>query len=348
MYLHPRAYAVSEFARQRAGIALPFPAPPEDVTGQYRHAECVETATYMIELALGVQSLLPADEVGDYLQYLVDQWHAHDPGVSYPQGASSWRDATWWLTSHDGATVDGNILAPGTDWYGELLRGLPAGCVYLVGVCNAQALPGDEAGVQCHGLTALGVDDQGRIICGDPDNAATQANMAASPYGHLVAYSKSDFVAANISSLTRVHPMSIVPAGWTDDGTTLTDPQGHKADSGFRYVILNAVQALGRTWDQADTILIEEQHRDPLEISQPGRGAGSRLVCRYTVLCWSAALPQDQAHNYGIFVAQSGADLSYMEAHVAPPPPPPPPPPALTPAQQADLDAMAALRAALG
>lgn len=309
MYLHPGAAAVSEFARQHKGVITPFPMPPEVVEGQYRHAECVETSAYEIALALGLVPRYSPALVGDYLQRLVDDWHAHNPGVDYPQGASSYGDAAWWLRKL-GATVDDNLLAPGFDWYGEMLTNLPKGYVYLVGVCNAQALPGDELGVHCHGLAALGVDDSGRIICGDPDNAHTQANMAGNPYGNLVSYRKADFVAADLSSLTRVHPMSVVPAGWHDDGHTLTDPNGKKATTGMRTAILNSAQVLGRVWDPADTILEEETHKTFVEVSQPGLGAGTRLVCRYTVLCWTAAK--------GVFLAESGADLSYMETHAQP------------------------------
>src|SRR5262249_109534 len=90
------------------------------------------------------------------------------------------------------------------DWYSEMQVGIPAGHVYLVGVTNAQALPGDEAGVHNHGLCAYGVDDAANILCGDPDNWRANVNMPGNPFGQSVTYTRQNFVNAQISSLTKV------------------------------------------------------------------------------------------------------------------------------------------------
>lgn len=209
-YLHPGAQSVSEFARQVAlgTIVLPnrMPTPGNIVPGQYLHGTCVEASVASIEIAIMRLYMLSAQYVGDYLQAMVNQWRVHNPGVA-SDGSSSWADATWWMQTHDGLTVDGNIAQDATTAYKEMVSQIPKGFVYLVGTCNAQALPGDESGVHCHGFAALGVDDSGRIVCSDPDNAATQINMPGDPFGGLVAYDLGNLIAAGVTSLTRVHPV---------------------------------------------------------------------------------------------------------------------------------------------
>jgi hypothetical protein len=187
-YLAPGAEAISEFARQHSGRWL---------TGT-----CVEASALMCAIALdpGRFQVAPGD-VGDTLQQMVNDWRASDPNVS-TNGASNYADAANWLRGQGLQAID-NLGVAG-DWYGELQRGIPAGNVYLVGVTNAQALPGDEAGVHNHGLCAFGVDDAGNIVCGDPDNWRANAHMPGNPVGLSVTYGKQDFINGQISSLTKV------------------------------------------------------------------------------------------------------------------------------------------------
>lgn len=72
-----------------------------------------------------------------------------------------------------------------------------------------------------------------------------------------------------------------IPAGWQDDGAALTAPNGHKVVRGFRAYIL------ARHWDSEDWPLHEEEAADPLEISNPGLGAGTRQIFRKTMLEWT-------------------------------------------------------------
>jgi hypothetical protein len=187
-YLAPGAEAISEFARQHAGGWL--------------NGTCVEASALMCAIALDptVFDLAPAS-VGDYLAQMVNDWRASDPNVS-ANGASNYGDAATWLRSMGLSCIDDVGVAG--DWYGELVGGIPAGHVYLVGVTNAQALPGDEAGVHNHGLCAYGIDDASGIVCGDPDNWRAQVNMPGSPVGVSATYTQQDFVNAQISSLTKV------------------------------------------------------------------------------------------------------------------------------------------------
>ena len=108
---------------------------------------------------------------------------------------------------------------------------------------------------------------------------------------------------------------AMVPTGWTDDGTTLTAPNGHRVVKGFRDWILS------HNWDPADQPLQEEEGRTPVEYSNPGLGGGSRQIFWKTVLEWTP--PK------GVFVAAGGQELLYVEMHpsvLVPPAPPSPDP----------------------
>lgn len=86
-----------------------------------------------------------------------------------------------------------------------------------------------------------------------------------------------------------------VPDGWTDDGTTLTAPNGVKVVLGFRRYVLT------HDWDPDNWPLAEEMGRDPLEDGNPALGAGTWLPFRWTVLEWT------QARD--VFVAWAGQEL---------------------------------------
>jgi lysozyme len=75
--------------------------------------------------------------------------------------------------------------------------------------------------------------------------------------------------------------MSNIPQGWSDDGTTLTAPNGVKVVLGFRSYVLS------HAWDAADMPLAPEAGVDPVEVgySQPdGNNKGTRQIFMYSVL----------------------------------------------------------------
>ncbi len=188
-YLAPGAEAISEFARQHSGGWL--------------NGTCVVTSALMCAIALDpARFQMASADIGDYLQRMVNEWRAEFPGDVSTNGASTFVDATGWLREQGYQVIDDVGVAG--DWFGEMQRGIPAGNVYLVGVTNAQALPGDEAGVHNHGLCAFGVDDAGGIICGDPDNWRAQVNMPGNPVGLRVTYTRQDFINGQTSSMTKV------------------------------------------------------------------------------------------------------------------------------------------------
>src|SRR5260221_5056623 len=72
-----------------------------------------------------------------------------------------------------------------------------------------------------------------------------------------------------------------VPAGWTDNGTTLTAPNGHKVVHGFRAKVLAG-------WDPAD-IPLEEEHQVAHVENYYASDAGAIQTFNYTRLCYTVA-----------------------------------------------------------
>lgn len=86
-----------------------------------------------------------------------------------------------------------------------------------------------------------------------------------------------------------------VPTGWKDDGKILTAPNGIQIREGFRNFVL------ANNWATDNIPLAAEQASNPVEISNPALGAGTRQVFRKTVLEWTSA--------HGVFVAWVGQEL---------------------------------------
>ncbi len=94
---------------------------------------------------------------------------------------------------------------------------------------------------------------------------------------------------------TREHFVPVIPAGWHDDGNTLTAPNSHKVVRGFREYILK------NNWPPANLPLQEEVGRNPVEESNPSLGEGMQQAFRWTMLEWTPAR--------GVFVAWIGQEF---------------------------------------
>lgn len=77
---------------------------------------------------------------------------------------------------------------------------------------------------------------------------------------------------------------SMIPDGWSDDGTTLTASNGVKIVAGFRTYIL------ANNWDAEDVPLGEEYAVDSVLLHNSAVGPGSRLLCKKSYLWWTKAL----------------------------------------------------------
>lgn len=69
--------------------------------------------------------------------------------------------------------------------------------------------------------------------------------------------------------------LMITPAGWHDDGTTLTAPNGHKVIRGFRQRILGDLN-----WNPANQPQEEEYHTDQVLLHNASVGPGQRQTFR--------------------------------------------------------------------
>jgi hypothetical protein len=162
-------------------------------------------------------------------------------------------------------------------------------------------LPGDEPGVRYHFITCLGWDAAvGVGLFADGDNAAAKG-------GSLNTFDAAQLEAAKICGVleitTPVKGWSEVgvPAGWRDDGTTLTAPNGVVVVKGFRDWVLT------HTWRAEDEPQGPEAYANPVEYSDPASGAGSIQAFSMTgQLCWTPVK--------GVYVAVPGAEIFALRA----------------------------------
>lgn len=175
----------------------------------------------------------------------------------------------------------------------------------VVEVGNASALPSNESGVHYHFVTITGIDSvQGYEFLNGDDIQALKGFatyparwmgwnvlLAAQPVG-IIVFGRNT--------------MSIVPAGWHDDGTTLTAPNSKTVVHGFRDFVL----AWPGGWE-ADNIPLdnEDDNANPVELGNTNLGNGSRQCFRYRVLAWT---PQRN-----VYVMWVGQELLATYAEIA-------------------------------
>jgi len=95
----------------------------------------------------------------------------------------------------------------------------------------------------------------------------------------------------------------MVPQGWSDDGTTLTAPNGVAVRLGFRDYVLS------HTWDAGNWPIAPEQGVSLLEASNPSLGGGTQQVFRWSMLGWTA--------QRGVFMEWCGQELATVRGQLA-------------------------------
>jgi hypothetical protein len=137
-----------------------------------------------------------------------------------------------------------------------------------------------------------------------PNNLLQNAQNAKSPIIALWEYQAIAAYAAiikNIVAMLGGGNAVKIPAGWTDDGVTLTSPNGIPVTGPFRAYILDP----HNNWDAMNYPLRAVESRNPLEISNQVLGPGQRLVCRWTTL---------EQTTGNVFQAWTGQELLAVES----------------------------------
>ena len=187
------------------------------------------------------------------------------------------------------------------DWLGKgipvLICGAETG-FYDVGLGDIVPYGWTPSGSHC--IVASGIAPSGNLYVRDYANV-----------GHgLVPGSRREYDINKmfLISGTAVYPRwwkgsamsTSIPAGWKDDGKTLTAPNGIAVVSGFRDYILS------HNWDAGDLPVAVEAARSPLEISDPALGSGTFQCFYWIMLEWTQAR--------GVFVAYVGKELAATRA----------------------------------
>ena len=174
----------------------------------------------------------------------------------------------------------------------------------VIEVAVAGNLPGNEAGVRYHFICCLGWDPVAGVgLFANGDGAEARG-------GSLARYTMADLDAAKVCGVLEIttpvkgwHEHG-VPAGWKDDGTTLTAPSGIVVVKGFRDYVL------AHGWDAQDEPMAVEAAVDLVEIGNPSLGDGSVQWFRKSgQLTWTQAR--------GVFRTWNGQELAALRAALA-------------------------------
>lgn len=218
-----------------------------------------------------------------YAQYNGNNSAANEDGMSLPQ--------LYALLAQVGLHYQG--IAPDVEtiraWvaagYPVIIAGAETGMVD-VGLGGIVPYPWNPAGN--HVIVVTGNARGSHFLVRDPANCTSLTNphsLRPGPRtydaGKLHLISATAVVPPWRTQPTEGFDPRNIPAGWQDDGATLTAPNGHKVVRGFRAYIL------AHHWDSENWPLHEEEAADPLEISNPALGAGTRQVFRKTMLEWT-------------------------------------------------------------
>ncbi len=261
----------------------------------------------------------PAQTVGEMIAE-AEQWYAQDNGDDAPDNTNGMTlqelyDLLVQIGLHfQASSTDAPTLRA---WlrlgYPVIVAGAETG-FYDLALGDAVPYPWTPSG--SHMLVLTGVASDGNFLVRDPANVTSLSNPNALRPGPR----KYDALRLQLSSATAVVPpwrprppagfdptqsdfVPLIPAGWLDDGTTLTAPNGHRVVLGFRRYVLT------RNWEADNLPLQEENGRSPLENANPSPGAGTQQIFIRTMLEWTP--------RRGVFEAGMGAELLQARADIA-------------------------------
>lgn len=129
----------------------------------------------------------------------------------------------------------------------------------------------------------------------------------------------------------------MLPAGWTDDGTTLTAKNGIVVVRGFRNKVLDAA-----SWDSDDVPNTVEFHADQVLYHRPDLGAGQVQTFRDHYMWFTSTRGVVLEKELGLEIFLRDKKIADLEAQLAAGGGGTPPPPPDTSALKAALDAVVA------
>ncbi len=236
-----------------------------------------------------------------YAQYNGNNSAANEAGMSLPQLYDLLGQTG--LRYQDIAPNVETIRAWIAAGYPVIIAGAETGMIDL-GLGGLVPYPWHPAGN--HIIVVTGLAHDGNFLVRDPANCTSLTDPhSLRPGPRTYNASKLQLVSATaVVPRWRSEPPQgsdpgDIPAGWQDDGATLTAPNGHKVVRGFRAYLL------ARSWNAENWPLMEEEAANPLEISNPALGVGTRQVFRQTVLEWT--------QERGVFEAWVGEILLAMQ-----------------------------------
>jgi len=236
-----------------------------------------------------------------YAQYNGNNSAANEAGMSLPQlyDLLGQTGLHYQEIAPDVETIRAWIAAG----YPVIIAGAETGMIDL-GLGGVVPYPWHPAG--SHIIVVTGMARDGNFLVRDPANCTSLTDPhSLRPGPRTYDASKLQLVSATAvvppwrSTPPQGSDPHAIPAGWQDDGATLTAPNGHKVVRGFRAYLL------ARSWNAENWPLMEEEAANPLEISNPALGAGTRQVFRQTVLEWT--------QERGVFEAWVGEILLAMQ-----------------------------------
>jgi hypothetical protein len=164
-----------------------------------------------------------------------------------------------------------------------------------------------------HILVLTGVTSNGNFLARDPANVTDlydPASLRPGPRAYDAAAMLLVSATVVVPAWLPVPPQGFdprkkqaalaIPAGWQDDGITLSAPNGHKVVRGFREYILT------HAWHPENVPLQEEAGRAPLEESNSSLGDGTQQVFNWAMLEWTP--------SRGVFIAWIGRELLQLRA----------------------------------
>lgn len=245
---------------------------------------------------IGQKPGLNAQQIGagaeqSYAQYNGDNGPDNMDGMSDEQEYELLRQLG---LHYQAIATDINQVKIWVSWGYPVLLALAENSVRDLGLGGANPYPWKPNGN--HMVLATGVTGSGNVLVRDSANVTDLYNPATlRPGPRTYSAAALQLVSATVvvppwrprptNTLAPTADLNI-PAGWSDDGTSLTAPNGISVVQGFRAYIL------AHAWNPGDIPLAPEQSANPVELGyqQPdGNNAGARLINMYTELCWTSA-----------------------------------------------------------